>query len=234
MNSGPIISVIMPVFNGGGYLEKAIESILKQTFKNFEFIIINDGSIDKSSEVIRKYASLDSRIIFIDQDNIGLTKSLNKAIRISNGKYIARMDADDISALDRLEVQLKWMKNGKFDLCCSRTYLLDSNRVSPGLSYFIPKKIQMIFRNPFIHGSFLIKKEALYTVGLYDEKFVYSQDYKLVCDFYRNNLNIKYIKQALYFTNKPPGSIGISKSSEQNYFASSVKKLCMKIIFRWY
>ncbi len=234
MSNDPIISVIMPVFNGGEHLNKAIESILGQTFENFEFIIINDGSTDETAELIKGYVSSDSRIIFIDQDNIGLTKSLNKAIKVSKGNYIARMDADDVSALNRFEVQMEWMEGGKYDLCCSRTYLLDSNRISPGLSYYIPKRIQMFFRNPFIHGTFLIKKEALYAVGLYDEKFVYSQDYKLICDFYRNNLKIKYIKQPLYYTNKLPSSIGISKFTEQSYFASCVKKLCRALIFRRY
>ncbi len=234
MSNDPIISVIMPVFNGGEHLNKAIESILGQTFENFEFIIINDGSTDETAELIKGYVSSDSRIIFIDQDNIGLTKSLNKAIKVSKGNYVARMDADDVSELNRFEVQLEWMKGGKYDLCCSRTYLLDSNRISPGLSYYIPKRIQMFFRNPFIHGTFLIKKEALDVVGLYDEKFVYSQDYKLVCEFYRNNLKIKYIKQHLYCTNTPPGSIGVSKLVEQNYFASCVKKLCRALIFRRY
>ena len=232
MINEPIISVIMPVFNGGDLLNKAIESILGQTFENFEFIIINDGSTDETAEVVRGYASSDSRIIFIDQDNIGLTKSLNKAIKTSKGNYIARMDADDVSALNRFETQMEWMKGGKYDLCCSRTYLLNSNRISPGLSYYMPKRIQMFFRNPFIHGTFLIKRKALDIVGLYDEDFIYSQDYKLICDFYRNNLKIKYIKQPLYFTNTPPGSIGVSKKVEQNYFAERVKILCRSLIFR--
>ena len=232
MNNDPIISVIMPVFNGGDLLNKAIESILGQTFENFEFIIINDGSTDETAEVVRGYASSDSRIIFIDQDNIGLTKSLNKAIKTSKGNYIARMDADDVSALNRFETQMEWMKGGKYDLCCSRTYLLNSNRISPGLSYYMPKRIQMFFRNPFIHGTFLIKRKTLDIVGLYDEDFIYSQDYKLICDFYRNNLKIKYIKQPLYFTNTPPGSIGVSKKVEQNYFAERVKILCRSLIFR--
>ena len=232
MNNEPIISVIMPVFNGGDLLNKAIESILGQTFENFEFIIINDGSTDETAEVVRGYASSDSRIIFIDQDNIGLTKSLNKAIKTSKGNYIARMDADDVSALNRFETQMEWMKGGKYDLCCSRTYLLNSNRISPGLSYYMPKRIQMFFRNPFIHGTFLIKRKALDIVGLYDEDFIYSQDYKLICDFYRNNLKIKYIKQPLYYTNTPPGSIGVSKKVEQNYFAERVKILCRSLIFR--
>ena len=232
MINEPIISVIMPVFNGGDLLNKAIESILGQTFENFEFIIINDGSTDETAEVVRGYASSDSRIIFIDQDNIGLTKSLNKAIKTSKGNYIARMDADDVSALNRFETQMEWMKGGKYDLCCSRTYLLNSNRISPGLSYYMPKRIQMFFRNPFIHGTFLIKRKALDIVGLYDEDFIYSQDYKLICDFYRNNLKIKYIKQPLYYTNTPPGSIGVSKKVEQNYFAERVKILCRSLIFR--
>ena len=94
-NKRPLISAIMSVYNAEFYLDAAIKSILNQTYKNIEFIIVNDGSMDKSLEIINKYMIQDRRIVLIDHQNIGLTKSLNKAIKIANGKYIARQDADD-------------------------------------------------------------------------------------------------------------------------------------------
>ncbi len=102
----PEISVIMSVFNGQDYLSEAIESILNQSFTNFEFIIINDASIDRSKEIIELYK--DPRIVIITNDQtLGLAKSLNKALKIAKGNFIARMDADDIAIYNRLEIQFK-------------------------------------------------------------------------------------------------------------------------------
>ena len=103
----------MSVYNGEPYLKQSIESILCQTFEDFEFIIINDGSTDNSWEIIKVYAERDSRIVPVTQKNIGLTKSLNKGLHRANGEYIARQDADDISFKDRLEKQIKYFKINK-------------------------------------------------------------------------------------------------------------------------
>lgn len=104
-----MISVIMPVYNGENYLKESIESILNQSYKNFEFIIINDGSVDYSSNIIKKYMEKDDRIIFIDRKNKGLVESLNDGIRLAKGEYIARMDCDDISLDKRFEKQVKFL-----------------------------------------------------------------------------------------------------------------------------
>ena len=111
----PTISVIMPVFNGEQFLSKAIESILNQTFSDFELIIINDGSTDNTKKIIEKYKAIDKRIIVKNQNNKGLTKSLNIAISITKGEYIARHDADDISLPHRFEKQIFWLKNKKYE-----------------------------------------------------------------------------------------------------------------------
>ncbi|HAS6339887.1 TPA: glycosyltransferase [Vibrio vulnificus] len=103
------VSVIMPVFNCEDYVSIAIESILNQSFKGFEFIIVNDGSTDKTYEICQYYSSLDSRIKLISQDNQGLISSLNTAIEESIGELVVRMDGDDISHPSRLEVQVKFM-----------------------------------------------------------------------------------------------------------------------------
>ena len=111
--SSPAISVIMSVYNDEKYLAKSIESILNQTYSDFEFIIINDGSTDKSMEIIDRYKNEDKRVVVVNQENMGLTKSLNKAIKLSKGKYIARMDSDDISVSNRLEKQIEFLKHNK-------------------------------------------------------------------------------------------------------------------------
>ena len=106
----PLISVVMSVFNTEMYLNKSIESILKQSYKNFEFIIIDDGSTDSSLSIILNYMKKDKRMVLISRENKGLPYSLNEGIDKSIGKYIARMDADDISLSTRLAEQIEFME----------------------------------------------------------------------------------------------------------------------------
>lgn len=106
-----LVSVVMPVYNTEEFLAEAIESILSQTYTNFEFIIINDGSTDTSPEIMAKYAEQDKRIKILNQKNSGISTALNNGIAISKGKYIARMDADDISLPERFEKQVQFLEN---------------------------------------------------------------------------------------------------------------------------
>jgi len=103
------VSVIMSVYNGEKFLSQAIESILSQTFIDFEFIIINDGSHDGSLDIIRSYH--DQRMKLISRENRGLISSLNEAISLANGQYLARMDADDVSLPERLARQVSFLDN---------------------------------------------------------------------------------------------------------------------------
>ena len=102
------ISVILPVYNSEEYVSESITSILNQTYKNFELIIIDDGSTDNSKVICKNFSKKDNRIIFLDNNHIGLTRSLNKALEIASGHYIARQDADDVSLPNRFEKQIKW------------------------------------------------------------------------------------------------------------------------------
>ena len=103
----PIISVIMSVYNGGKYLRAALDSVLSQTFKNFEFIVINGGSTDNTSEILQQYTK---QIEVIYQENAGIASAVNCGIEISRGKYIARMDADDISEKMRFDIQVDFLE----------------------------------------------------------------------------------------------------------------------------
>lgn len=119
----PAISVIMPVYNSEKYLHEAIESILNQTFKDFEFIIIDDASTDKSVKIIKSYT--DKRIILIQKPvNTGYTESLNRGIGISKGEYIARMDSDDVSIDTRFEKQKTLMDNNPSIIACGSNYII--------------------------------------------------------------------------------------------------------------
>ena len=111
MDNNILVSVILPVYNAQKYLEEAIESIINQTYTNFEFIIIDDGSGDNSLNIINKYQKQDSRILVITRENKGLVYTLNEGINQAKGKYIARMDADDISLSNRFEKQIELLEN---------------------------------------------------------------------------------------------------------------------------
>ncbi|CAD7289460.1 Undecaprenyl-phosphate 4-deoxy-4-formamido-L-arabinose transferase [Campylobacter majalis] len=160
-----LISVVMPVYNAQKYLDEAIQSILNQTYKNFEFIIINDGSSDESLNIIQKYKKQDERIVLINRQNKGLVYSLNEGIKISKGKFIARMDADDISLNNRLELQLKFMLENNLDICGGDFVYMDENGGDISISIVAKTKdeiaIAMTNTIAFAHPSVVIKTEFL-------------------------------------------------------------------------
>jgi GT2 family glycosyltransferase len=111
MTAVPLVSVVMPVYNGEKYLHEAIESILTQTFRDFEFIVIDDGSTDGTSAILAQYQKMDRRIrVACNPENQGQPASLNKGCHLAKGKYIARMDADDVSLAERLERQVEYIE----------------------------------------------------------------------------------------------------------------------------
>jgi len=180
MADNPKISVIMSVFNGEKYLREAIDSILGQTFTDFEFIIVNDGSTDNSLSIIKGYA--DKRIRLIDNEqNIGLTKSLNRAIKQARGEYIARQDADDISLPNRFEEQIKYFKkNPKVVLLGTGICRIDGNGKILGKTLAIAKPGKsLVKQNQFNHGSTMFKSGVIRELGGYNELFKYCQDYEL-------------------------------------------------------
>ena len=124
----PLISVILPAYNAERFLEEAIDSILAQTYKNFELIVLNDGSTDRTEEIILSYN--DPRIRYIkNESNLKLIKTLNKGIALARGKYIARMDADDISLPTRFEKEIEFMEiHPDIGVCSSKVIHLFSNR----------------------------------------------------------------------------------------------------------
>ncbi len=178
----PQITVLMPVYNGEKYLSKAIESILNQSYKNFEFIIINDGSKDTTEKIIKSYN--DSRIIYIkNEKNLGLITALNKGIELAKGNYIARMDADDISLPNRLKHQLEFMLiNPEVGVCgCDYNQFSGSTkkhhralRVHDEIFGF------MLFNSSIIHPSLLVKKAVLQNlIPVFDTNYKHAEDFEL-------------------------------------------------------
>ncbi len=158
-----LISVILPVYNGEKYLKEAIESILNQTYTNFEFIIIDDGSKDSSLEIIKEYEKEDERIVVVSRENKGLIATLNEGMERAKGKYIARMDQDDISLPERFERQIKVMKNNNIMVCGTYTKVIDEDGkyikdgIVPTQDDEIVKKL-LECTNPLFHPTVMFKK----------------------------------------------------------------------------
>ena len=174
----PLISVVMPVYNGEHYLREAIDSILDQTFTDFEFIIIDDGSTDRSAKIIRGYN--DARIRFVRQDNAGLPAALNKGIELSSGKYIARMDADDISYPERLFIQFNYLRrNPDVVVLGGAAILMDEG--GNDICKMIPPISGVDIKNklpetPFIHPSVVFLKQCFFEAGRYPESLKYAPE----------------------------------------------------------
>ena len=183
--TNPKISVLMPVYNGEKYITSAIESILHQTFRNFECIIIDDCSTDKTWNIIKKFALLNKKIIPLrNNKHIRITKTLNKGLAVAKGKYIVRMDADDWSYPNRLEKQFAFMEkhrdvgvSGSAIEICNETLGVKNIRRYPLTDRAVRK---IIFRySPFAHPATIWRREMLQAVHGYNENIPLSQDYEL-------------------------------------------------------
>lgn len=182
----PLISVLMPVYNAEKYLQEAVDSILNQTFTDFEFLITDDGSIDNSLKILRKYAQQDPRIILITQANMGYTKSLNNMLRKAKGKYIARMDADDIALPKRFALQVNFLENNPdYVAVGSRVLLIDPEGL-PIMPFSQQTHHEEIDRGHLagkggmiVHPAVMIRREALIEINGYRQELEPAEDLDL-------------------------------------------------------
>lgn len=193
MTPHPELTVIMPVYNGSKYLREAIDSILSQSYQNFEFLIIDDGSKDDSLEIVESYKKRDSRIKLIKNiKNMGIVSSLNTGLEQSKGEFIARMDADDISEINRFSIQLDVLKKFNADICGCHWKVINENgkTLSANLVPLDNYSFTTYLANgivPFAHGSVIIRKKFLLLNDLKYLKNKYAEDYFLWSEFYKNN-----------------------------------------------
>ena len=172
----PLVSVILPAYNAEKTLFESVQSIVKQTYNEWELLLINDGSKDNTDKVIKQFS--DKRIRYIENDgNKGLIYTLNRGISLSKGKYIIRMDADDISFPERIQCQVEYMENHPDTIVCgSYIETFGENVDSVVRSYHTEsddiKKAYPI-QPPFAHPSVIIRRDILEKEG-----FGYNQDYK--------------------------------------------------------
>ena len=230
----PIISVVMSVYNGEKYLSEAIESVLNQTYKDFEFIIVNDGSTDNSLEIIKEYQNQDERIVLISRENKGLVASLNEGIEKAKGKYIARMDADDICLATRFEEQIEYMEKNKLDLCGSWIETFDEKNILNVWKY--PEthrdiKFRSFFGSSFAHPSVIIKKIVFDKLKYENET---AEDYRLWCDILANGYKVGNIQKVLLKYRLHNNQLTQTKSKELINSANNIglnfsKKISSKI-----
>jgi hypothetical protein len=181
----PPISVVMAVYNSAQTAPESIESILQQTFVDFEFIIVDDGSTDATGEILRDYAALDNRIRLYTQEKSGLIASLNRHCRLAKGRYIARMDADDISLPDRFEKQFRFLEaHPEIGVLGTRIQDIGSSKDSQGVLWPVPSDPDVVgwfllFGNCIAHPSVMMRREVLERVGYYRPDALHIEDYDL-------------------------------------------------------
>ncbi|MDE9563743.1 glycosyltransferase [Xenorhabdus bovienii] len=183
MSVYPKISVLMSVYNGEKYLEEAIDSILSQTFEDYELIIIDDGSTDSSPSILSSYAEKDMRVkVITNENNIGLILSLNKGLYMASSNLVARMDADDIAIPERLKIQVDFMQNHPDIVVCGgfTTYLENPTKGDIHATSHEGIVAECFFHCPVAHPTVMMRKDKILelTDG-YDPNDLYAEDYGL-------------------------------------------------------
>lgn len=228
----PKISVITSVYNDAAHLREALDSILGQTFVDFEWLIADDGSTDESPQILAEYAAKDARLKIWHQQNIGLTKTLNNLIKQASGEYIARMDSDDISLPDRLAAQVKFLDEhpavGAVS-CFAKVIDATGKAIGehrPGTTHEQIKKL-IFFSGQLCHPAVMFRKKAFVALGGYDETFRYAQDLDLWFKFI-----VKYqvanLPEFLFLWRKTAQGIGVAKLKAQRRFAQKAKWRALK------
>ena len=212
----PKVSVLMSVYNGESYLGEAVESILNQTFIDFEFIIVDDGATDSTWSILSEYAARDKRIVLLqNKNNIGLAKSLNKGLAMARGEYIARQDADDISLSVRFVNQVEYLdKNREVGVLGTEVELIDDCG-RPMLNYnppFLPTTPGMVrwtlfFRCCLHHPTVMARRRAYNNLGGYSPGCPYAEDYELWLRLAVARIKICNLQQKLVRLRKHSGSV---------------------------
>jgi len=219
----PTVTVLMAVRNGERHLRAAVESILEQTFPDFEFLIVDDASVDATRTVISSYD--DPRIRLVENpEHQGLTASLNRGIKLARGRYLARMDADDLSAPERLERQVGFLEaHPECALVATDARKIDSNGVEVGVAHTPPsaEATRRLLRrgNCITHGTVMIRTDALRRVGAYDPSMERSQDYDLWLRMSEQS-DLGTLPEYLYSWREHEASISGRHLAEQDRFAA--------------
>ncbi len=227
--STPLVSIIMPVFNGEKFLHEAIDSLLQQTYNNWELLAVNDGSTDRSREIILQYT--DSRIKLIENEkNIGIIGTKNRAIDLARGKYIATLDADDIALPTRIEKQVAYLEaNPNCGLCATLHQEIDE-KGNKGLVSIFPTepadvKSYLLIANCICHSSTMLRAD-LYKANKYDDDYYVAEDFELWDRISRTH-KVVNLPEILTYYRVHGGNISITKKERM---FETVKELCKRIL----
>lgn len=208
MATGPLIGVVMPVFNGQRYLAPTIEAILEQTYRNFQFVIVDDGSTDNSMQIVERYAKKDERIIVLEQRNSGISQALNAGISMVTAPYVAPVDQDDISLPSRLEAEVALLEAESDVVCVSGWYQIIDGKGRYLTTLRTPsgndniQQIALTGACPICHSGCMMRKSAVLKVGGYDPAFDLAQDLDLFLRLGEvgrlENLDIPVLKYRLH------------------------------------
>lgn len=210
----PIVSVIMAAYNAEKHISASIESIINQTFNNFELLVINDGSTDNTQSIVKEYCKKDSRIILLNNDkNLFVIKSRNKGIEKAKGKYIAILDSDDLALPNRLEYQVKYLENNPdIFLIGSSAYIIEENDKVEN-SFIAPtgyeKLKNNINKNNLIyHSTVMFRNENVF----YREKMIYCEDYDLILRLFSERKKIDNLSDILISYRQTSNSLSKTKN----------------------
>lgn len=228
----PLVSVLMSVYKDGAYLSQAIQSILQQTFSNFEFIIVYNPSRDNSLSVIKSFS--DSRIrLLANTSHLNLASSLNRGLRMCRGRYIARMDADDISLPHRLETQVGFMEqHPDIGACGSWVQYMgfDEGRVLP--LPVSPGKVKslLLFHSSMAHPTVMMRRDMMLKYGLkYQSTFQGAEDYELWSQM-SQYFNLENIPEVLLYYRMHAEQASRLKTAEMNTYAGLVRKQQLRLL----
>ena len=227
MSQKPLVSVLIPCYNCEEYVEEAVMSIIKQTYSNLEILVIDDGSTDNTKTILQRLAQKDSRIRYIkNEENLKLIKTLNKGLDLCNGKYIARMDADDISLLTRIEKQVNFLeKHPEIGIVGTYTKNFGVNNRTWKMKTrdkFI--RAHLFFNTCFAHPSVMIRTSVLRDNHLYyDANYLHAEDYKLWCDIAQYT-KLANIPEILLYYRINQNQISNKYSKEQKETAQRIRE----------
>ena len=232
-----MITIICSIYNSNKTLPQMIESVLNQTYQDFELILINDGSTDNSLEIMKEFEKIDNRIVGIDKKNSGLTKSLNIGLKKAKGEFIARIDADDVWYPAKLEKQVEFLEqNQEYGLIGTAYNEIDEN----GKIIFEKQRLPLLITdeeirknivkfNPFFHSSVMFRREILETIGFYNEKFKYTQDYEFWVRI-MSKYKVANLFEILASRRYADDMISIKKEKEQRMYAIKAKLLAISLL----
>jgi glycosyltransferase involved in cell wall biosynthesis len=204
----PLVSVLMPCYNAEAFLIEAMDSVLSQTYSNIEVIVVDDGSSDQTIDIIKDYAVKDKRVKpYFNERNLGLIKTLNKGLELSLGKYVARMDSDDISLSNRIEKLVSILEqDSSLDLAAGGCYSLSESgrkmsRVYPKACTALGLKFVSFFSTPVLHPCVVFRK-SLMDFERFDEEYLHSEDYEIFSRLLLKGHRFVNVEEPLYMLRK--------------------------------